>query len=125
MVTVKSKGNFRKTERFLRKAKHNNPQTILRKYGELGLAALEEATPKDSGLTARSWYYEVAAEGDIYYLNFYNSNIQRGIRIAVILDLGHGTGNGGYVQGRNYIKPAVRPIFDEIAEAAWKEVTDA
>jgi len=125
MISVKSKGDFGKTYHFLRKAKHTNPRYILEKYGQQGLVLLEEATPKDTGRTARSWYYEIATEGDQYYLTFYNSNVQRGMRIAVILDLGHGTNNGGYVQGRNYIKPAIRPIFDQIAAEAWKEVTDA
>lgn len=125
MIQVKSKGDFKSTERFLKRAKRVNPETILRRYGEEGLAALMEATPVDTGLTAESWYYEVSRSGDTYALNFFNSNIQNGIRIAVILDLGHGTSNGGYVQGRNYIKPAVQPVFDKIATAAWKEVTDA
>lgn len=125
MITVKSKGNFKKTRRFLRKARKMDPRLILQKYGEIGLQALEESTPKNTGLTARSWYYEITTEGDSYYLNFYNSNIQNGMRIAVILDLGHGTSNGGYVQGRNYIKPTIQPVFDDIANAAWKEVTDA
>lgn len=125
MVSVKSKGDFKNTYRFLKKAKHMSPTEILRKYGEAGVAALMEATPKDTGLTSESWRYELFKEGNIYSLGFYNSNIQNGIRIAVILDLGHGTNNGGYVQGRNYIKPAIRPIFDQIAASAWKEVTDA
>ena len=125
MVSVRSKGEFKKTTTFLNKAKRMNPRMILDRYGQEGLSALEEATPKDTGLTSRSWYYEVTAVGDVFSLTFYNTNIQNGMRIAVILDLGHGTRNGGYVQGRNYIKPAIRPIFDQIAAAAWKEVTDA
>lgn len=125
MVSFKTKGDFKKTRRFLKNAKKFNPYTILQKYGEMGLEALAEATPKDTGLTSRSWYYEITTENDNYYLTFYNSNIQNGMRIAVILDMGHGTGTGGYVEGRNYIKPAIRPIFDEIAAAAWKEVRDA
>lgn len=125
MITVKTKGDSDKTKRYLRRAAKASPMNILQRYGEMGLEALKEATPKDTGLTANSWYYEIVHEGDQYYLNYYNSNIQNGMRIAVILDLGHGTGNGGYVQGRNYIKPAIRPIFDQIAAAAWKEVTDA
>ena len=125
MVSVRSKGDFKKTRRFLKNAKNLNPRQILEKYGQQGLEVLQEVTPKDTGRTARSWYYEITNESDCYYLSFYNSNIQNGIRIAVILDLGHGTNNGGYVQGKNYIKPAIRPIFDQIAAAAWKEVTDA
>ena len=125
MITVKTKGNHDKTKRYLKRATKANPMAILQRYGEIGLEALQDATPRDTGLTANSWYYEIAHEGDQYYLNYFNSNIQNGIRIAVILDLGHGTGTGGYVQGKNYIKPAIRPIFDQIANAAWKEVTDA
>lgn len=125
MISVRSKGDFKKTRTFLKKTKNLNPRAILDKYGQQGLALLQDATPKDTGLTARSWYYEITNEGDCYYLSFYNSNIQNGMRIAVILDIGHGTKNGGYVRGRNYIKPAIRPIFDQIAAAAWKEVTDA
>lgn len=125
MISVRTKGNNDKTTIFLKKAKSSSPMMIMRKYGEMGLEALQDATPKVTGLTAKSWYYEVTKEGDVYSLNFFNSNIQKGMRIAVIVDLGHGTGSGGYVQGRNYIKPAIRPIFDQIASAAWKEVTDA
>lgn len=125
MIRVKVKGSFKNTESFLNRVKRINPEAILRKYGEMGVQALSESTPVDTGLTASSWYYEISKEQDVYSLNFLNSNIQNGRRIAVLLDLGHGTSNGGYVQGRNYIKPAVRPIFDEIASAAWKEVTDA
>lgn len=125
MISMKSKGSFKKTYSFLRNAKRVNPYSILTKYGDIGLSALVEATPKDTGLTSRSWYYEITREGDTYSLCFFNSNIQNGIRVAVILDLGHGTGTGGYVQGKHYIEPAIRPIFDEIAASAWKEVTDA
>lgn len=125
MITVVSKGDFKKTRKFLKKAKRMSPKAILEKYAQRGLDALAESTPKNTGLTARSWYYEITNEGDVYALNFYNSNIQNGMRIAVILDLGHATGTGGYVQGKNYIKPTIRPIFDEIANAAWKEATDA
>lgn len=125
MITVKSKGDFKKTRRFLRKARKMDPRLILQKYGEIGLQALEESTPKNTGLTARSWYYEITSEGHVYYLTYYNSNVQDGVNVAVILDLGHGTSTGGYVQGRNYVDPAVGPILDSIAESAWKEVTDA
>ena len=125
MITVKSKGDFRKTYRFLNVARKLNPYTVLKKYGDMGLEALQEATPSDSGTTAMSWRYDITREGDMYYLTFENTNVNNGVNIAIILDVGHGTRNGGYVRGRNYIKPAVRPIFDQIADAAWKEVTDA
>lgn len=125
MISVKTKGDNDKTTKFLKNARNANPMRILQKYGEMGLEALQSATPKNTGLTAKSWYYEIAKDGGNYYLSFYNSNIQNGIRIAIILDVGHGTGTGGYVQGRNYIDPAIRPIFNQIANEAWREVTDA
>ena len=124
MISVRTKGND-KTTKFLRRAKDVSPTMILKKYGEIGLEALQDATPKVTGLTAKSWYYEVTKEKNVYVLSFFNSNIQNGVRIAVIIDVGHGTGTGGFVQGRNYIEPAIRPIFDQIAAKAWKEVTDA
>lgn len=125
MITVKTKGDHDKMKRYFKRASKVSPYGILQRYGEIGLEALRTATPRDTGLTANSWYYEIAYDGGQYYLNFFNSNIQNGIRVAIILDVGHGTGTGGYVQGKNYIQPAIRPIFDQIANAAWKEVTDA
>lgn len=125
MIRVVSKGNFKHTENFLTKALRINPLSILKKYGEEGVEALSNSTPKDTGLTARSWSYQVEKNNDVYSISWSNSNIQNGINIAVILDVGHGTSNGGYVQGRNYIQPTLRPIFDKIAYSAWKEVTDA
>ena len=95
----------------------------LNKYGAQGVAALASATPVDSGLTASSWYYEVEKGKGVASITFYNSNVHRGICIAIILQYGHGTGTGGYVQGRDYINPAIQPIFDQLAEDAWKEVT--
>lgn len=127
MISATVKGDNDKTTNFLKKAVRVNPMKILDKYGQLGVEALMASTPRDTGLTAESWYYEITFDrnANTYSLNFLNSNIQNGIRIAVILDVGHGTNNGGYVRGRNYIDPAVRPIFEELANAAWKEVTDA
>ena len=95
----------------------------LDKYGREGVKALESATPVDTGLTARSWYYEIKKTNGSVSISFYNSNIQNGIPIAIILQYGHGTGTGGWVEGRDYINPAIQPIFDKIAEKAWKEVT--
>lgn len=125
MIRVKAKGSFKKTKRFLKKASDINAELILKKYGEEGVRALSEATPVDTGLTAQSWYYEIYKENDAYIINWCNSNIQNGIQIAAILDLGHGLSAGGYIKGRNYIKPAIRPIFDFIADSAWREVTNA
>ena len=116
-------GSFNKTERFLKKA-HNASKTIdLTKYGEKGVAALQAATPTRTGLTASSWYYKIEKSGSRITLSFLNSNVNKGVPIAIILQYGHGTNNGGCVQGRDYINPALRPVFDEMVEAIWKEVT--
>jgi hypothetical protein len=96
---------------------------ILAKYGDIGVAALQAATPVDSGVTAQSWYYEIKKERDTYSIIWGNSHVVDGAPIAVLLQVGHGTRNGGYVQGRDYINPAIRPIFDAMAAEAWKVVT--
>ena len=123
MISFRQKGNFSKLTRFLEKAKNVVRIGDLDKYGREGVAALSSATPVDSGLTASSWYYKVEHTNGSAKINFYNSNIQNGVPIAIILQYGHGTGNGGWVQGRDYINPAIQPIFDKIAENAWREVT--
>lgn len=125
MVTVKVSGSYRKTRSFLTKAKNLKLDSILRKYGEQGVKALMNATPKDTGKTANSWVYEIRHELNGPTLIWKNTNIVDGVSIAVILQYGHGTANGGYVQGRDYINPALRPIFDQIAKSAWKEVTES
>lgn len=123
MITINQKGNFEKLTKYLIKNRIVKIDPILQKYGSQGVAALQAATPKDTGLTASSWYYEIERSSGSVSIAFYNSNIQNGIPIAIILQLGHGTGTGGWVQGRDYINPALQPIFDNIAEQAWKEVT--
>ena len=116
-------GSFNKTEKFLKKA-HNASKTIdLTKYGEKGVAALQAATPTRTGLTASSWFYKIEKSGSRITLSFLNSNVNKGVPIAIILQYGHGTNNGGWVQGRDYINPALRPVFDEMAQAIWREVT--
>ena len=118
-------GSFNKTEKFLKKA-HEASKTInstLTKYGEKGVAALQAATPIRTGETASSWYYKIEKSGSRITLSFFNSNVNKGVPIAIILQYGHGTNNGGWVQGRDYINPALRPIFDEMVQAIWKEVT--
>ena len=122
MISFRQKGDFSKLTRFLEKAKNVVRIGDLDKYGREGVAALSSATPVDSGLTASSWYYKVEHTNGSAKINFYNSNIQNGVPIAIILQYGHGTGNGGWVQGRDYINPAIQPIFDKIADNAWKEV---
>ena len=123
MIKFRQKGDFSKLTRFLEKSKEAVRLGDLDKYGREGVAALASATPVDSGLTADSWRYEITNKQGSAKITFYNSNIQNGIPIAIILQYGHGTRNGGWVQGRDYINPAIQPIFDKIVNEAWREVT--
>ena len=123
MITFRQKGDFSKLTRFLERAEEAVELGDLDRYGREGVAALSSATPIDSGKTAESWYYEIKNQNGSVSINFLNSNINKGVPIAVILQYGHGTRNGGWVQGQDYINPSIRPIFDEIAESAWREVT--
>lgn len=122
MITIKSKGDFSKTTRFLERAKRAIKISDLDKYGARGVAALSKMTPIESGKTATSWYYKIENTNGKLSISFYNSNIQNGVPIAIIIQYGHGTGTGGYVQGRDYINPAIRPIFDQITQDVWNEV---
>ena len=124
MISFRQKGDFSKLTRFLERAKEAVHIGDLDKFGKEGVAALASATPVDSGETANSWYYEIENRKGSVMISFHNSNVQNGVPIAVILQYGHGTRNGGWVQGRDYINPAIQPIFDKIAEAAWKEETN-
>lgn len=124
MISFRSKGDFKKATRYFERVKEAARLSILDKYGREGVAALASATPKDSGLTANSWYYEIERTNGSATIAFYNSNVQNGIVIAIILQYGHGTGTGGWVEGRDYINPAIQPIFDEITNNAWREVTE-
>ncbi len=123
MVTFRQKGDFSKLTKFLERAKEAVHLGDLDKYGRAGVAALASATPVDTGLTASSWRYEIVQEKGVARISFCNSNIQNGVPIAIILQYGHGTGTGGWVQGRDYINPAIQPIFDQIANEAWREIT--
>lgn len=123
LITFKHKGDFSNLTRFLERAKEAVHIGDLDKYGRAGVEALASATPVDSGKTASSWYYEVTNSNGSARITFNNSNIQNGVPIAIILQYGHGTGTGGWVEGRDYINPAIQPIFDEIANNAWREVT--
>ena len=122
MITVRSKGDFSKLNGFLEKAKEAVKLGNLDKYGKAGVKALESATPMDSGLTANSWYYTIERNDNTVSINFHNSNIQNGIPIAIILQYGHGTGTGGWVEGRDYINPAIQPIFDNLVKDAWEVI---
>lgn len=123
MIRFRHKGDFSKTTRFLERAKKAVRLEDLEKYGREGVAALASATPVDSGLTASSWYYEISQANGSVKITFLNSNVNKGVVIAVILQYGHGTRNGGWVQGTDYINPAIQPIFNKIADEAWREVT--
>jgi hypothetical protein len=123
MIKIIHKGDFSKTEKFLNAIKGKNYLNVLSKYGQKGVDALKAATPINSGETAQSWTYEIVQENDKATIYWLNTNINKGVNIALILQYGHGTGTGGYVAGRDYINPAIRPIFDNIASEAWKEVT--
>lgn len=123
MIKFRHKGDFSKLTRFMERAKEAVRLGDLDKYGREGVAALASATPVDSGLTANSWYYEIVHQNGKATINFHNSNIQNGVPIAIILQYGHGTGTGGWVEGRDYINPAIRPIFDRIVNEARREVS--
>ena len=124
MVSFRQKGDFSKLTRYLERAKATVKLSSLDKFGREGVAALASATPVATGLTANSWYYEIENKNGIAKISFLNSNIQNGVPIAIILQYGHGTRNGGWVEGRDYINPAIQPIFDRIVENAWREVTE-
>lgn len=123
MITITQKGSFNRTERYLSRLKQAELDRVLNKYGNLGMVALSNATPVESGETARSWSYSIVARPGYYSIRWHNSHVEDGVPIAVILQYGHGTGTGGYVQGRDYIMPAIRPVFDQILAEAMREVT--
>lgn len=123
MIKFRQKGDFSNLTRFLERAKEAVNLGNLDKYGREGVAVLASATPVDTGLTANSWRYEIEQKKGSVSISFYNTNIQNGVPIAIILQYGHATRNGGWVQGRDYINPAIQPIFDKITNEAWKEVT--
>ena len=118
------KGDFSKTTMFLERAKHVVRLSDLDKYAKKGVEALASATPVDSSLTANSWKYEIVNEKGSIAINFINTNVNDNVPIAIIIQYGHATGNGGWVEGRDYINPAIQPIFDEITTNIWREVTN-
>lgn len=122
-ISFTHKGDFSKLSKYLGSVKSVTLRNILEKYGREGVEALASATPVDTGKTAASWKYEVIITKDSARVVWSNTNVQNGVPIAILLQYGHATGNGGFVQGRNYIRPAIRPIFDKIANEAWREVT--
>ena len=122
VVSFHVKGDYKKTEGFLHRVIQRHYRNKLEHYGELGVQALREATPRDTGLTADSWTYEIAEEGDRLALYWRNENRQNGVLVAILLQYGHSTRTGGWVEGLDYINPALRPIFEKMAKDVWKEV---
>lgn len=122
MIKLRSKGNFNKTYRFLKKAREWRDRKLLDMYGQLGVNALKSATPKATGKTASSWFYTITEEENSTTIAWNNSNVNKGVNIAIVLQYGHGTGTGGYVRGIDYINPALAPIFEKLAARAWGEV---
>ena len=123
MIGFRQKGDFSKATRYFEKLRQASRLKILEKYGQEGVDALASATPVDSGLTAASWYYKLEVTSTHATITYCNSHVNKGVNIAIILQYGHGTGTGGWVQGRDYINPAIQPVFDSLVERAWGEVT--
>lgn len=122
MITIKHRGDFKKTDNFLAKILKRDYRSVLNKYGQEGVTALSKATPYDTGLTANSWYYDIEETNTGLRIYWKNSNVNKGANVAVILQYGHGTGTGGYVEGVDYINPALKPVFQKIADGVWSEV---
>ena len=123
MIIFSQKGDFSKLDRYFERVKEAARIGVLDKYGRAGVAALSSATPIESGLAANSWYYEIERSRGSARIIFCNSDIEDGFPVAIMIQYGHGTGTGGWVEGRDYINPAIQPIFDKIANDAWREVT--
>ena len=123
MITIRQRGDFSKLNKYFERVKEAAKIGVLDKYGRAGVAALASATPTRTGKTAASWSYEITRQNGSVAIEFKNSNVYKGVNIAIILQYGHGTGTGGWVEGRDYINPAIQPIFDQLADEAWKEVT--
>lgn len=124
MISIRHKGNLKKTKDFLSRSEQMDYTRILKYYGEKGVQILASMTPIDSGKTASSWDYRIESDDEGFTIVWTNSNINDGVPIAIILQYGHGTGTGGYVQGRDYINPAIQPVMDQLCEDVWKEVND-
>lgn len=123
MITIESQGDWKMTRNWFDRMTKLDLALIMNQFGKEGVSALAAATPSKSGLTSKSWNYEVTRKGNNWKITWSNSNVNKGANIAVLIQYGHGTRNGGYVVGRDYINPAIRPVFDKIAKKAWKEVT--
>lgn len=124
MLKITQEGSWKATTAYLKKAENLKVQPILLKYGSAGVVALANATPKDSSLTASSWDFKIETTATGYSIEWFNTNVNQGANIAILIQYGHGTGTGGYVPPRDYINPAMKPIFDNIAKDIWKEVSN-
>lgn len=125
MISFTSTGSFKNTEDFLKKASQSKVLATMKSMGSLGVKALAQNTPRDSGLAAGSWGFTASGSGGVYTLTWTNSDVESGFPVSIMLQYGYSTGTGGYVQGRDYINPAMRPTFDQIADKVWKAVTSA
>lgn len=123
MITIKHKGDFRRTTKFLHHVFRVDYASILNRYGKMGVEALSAATPVDSGVTAASWGFMIEKLAQGYSITWFNENVHDGVNVAILLQYGHGTRNGGYVVGIDYINPALKPVFDAMADSVWKELT--
>lgn len=123
MIRFTQKGDFSKLNSFLQKSLRLSHSSVLDKYGKMGVEALRQATPVETGKTAASWYYTIESTASGFKITWSNNNFNKGVPIAIIIQYGHGTGTGGWVEGRDYINPALRPIFDQMSEELWKEAT--
>jgi hypothetical protein len=125
MIKVSSVGDFKRTEKFLNTMRSGSIFRNLERFGRMGVDALSSATPVDTGRAAHSWTYQVGVSGSVYSISWLNTDVEGGLNVIILLQYGHGTGTGGYVQGRDFINPAMRPVFDKIAEGVWREVLNA
>lgn len=123
MISVGMKGDFSKTLKYFEELQDSVKLDILNEYGRKGVDALSSATPVNTGLTAASWYYKIVKNKGSYSIQFCNSNVDNNVLVAILLQYGHGTGTGGWVEGLDYINPALQPVFDQLAESVWKEIT--
>lgn len=123
VVQMSEKGDFKKTFNFLKAMQEKKFLSNLNKYGERGVQLLSENTPRDTGLTASSWYYKIEDDGETLTLTWYNSNVKKDyFNVALMLQYGHATKNGGWIEGIDYINPALKPLFDEMEKDIWEEV---
>lgn len=125
MIKVSSSGDFKNTDKFLNTMRSGSIFRNLERFGRMGVDALSSATPVDTGRAAHSWTYQVGVNGSVYSISWLNTDVEGGLNVIILLQFGHGTGTGGYVQGRDFINPAMKPVFDQIAEGVWREVLNA